>query len=766
MNPFDVRMPSSPEPTDQVLSDVTQRLEALNRSQISLFSVHSSVSLPVRYDRRLRELYTCDTCMQSHSSSEQLQSHRQIHTMEVLTFRPPVCKGTYSGRDDGWDTCNIRVHNGSDTVSNGRSSKTRLKTFLKDSRKKLKRSKPEPVPKFQVSAYFAGRKTSQRSASSGDSGYESMERPDPVESLLGWKSRESEEREQPIDVIYENVKSGTDTHDASTLAFFDRRKKDQINKFKRFSKELDKQPLLKQSIVTGTEKLSGKQGVEADITKPSKTGPERPRLVILKPDVAKDGNEIGMLSSAMSSTDDVLGELISSTAYRSRLESCRQSGGSLSDGELSFMGGRGSKAASLYSINIFDVEGDNVAQSLAHNILNRCFNQQSHRYIRSRTTSGQGSNQSSPPTSARHTPATSVSSVFKRSRGKDEGSQDPDEDDGRGNDTSAKRIRTEVQADVKLFACPYAKYDPRRYSELNLIEKEYRRCTCSYLRDIPRLKQHLYRVHRRPEYYCGSCFESFKSREILDVHTRQRPSCDVRSPRFEEKMTDEQLNSIKRRIVKGDPPELWFNIFKTLFPEAPRPLSPYASDNDPTTVNHFVNLFRWFGPEEMGNLIRARREQGDRRSILEGTTQAVVDEAFEIALPQYLQAQQDVRSSSSTSSDLSRVPSTPNGFVDVGVGSGHAHSGRHVTGTHVSYVHPVPDYHEDYHGQATFMAQMDNFSMPSFDQSQMYQTSGWLDTNMDLTDVMQAFEAYGAVSKRPLQNISELDADTFFDFPV
>ena len=61
--------------------------------------------------------------------------------------------------------------------------------------------------------------------------------------------------------------------------------------------------------------------------------------------------------------------------------------------------------------------------------------------------------------------------------------------------------------------------------------------------------------------------DSFKSRELLDVHTRQRPLCEVRSPKFEEKMTDEQLNSIKRRIVKGDPCELWFNIFKTLFPK-------------------------------------------------------------------------------------------------------------------------------------------------------------------------------------------------------
>jgi hypothetical protein len=39
-----------------------------------------------------------------------------------------------------------------------------------------------------------------------------------------------------------------------------------------------------------------------------------------------------------------------------------------------------------------------------------------------------------------------------------------------------------------LWACPYSKFDPFRYSGRNLLETEYRRCSNHYLLDIPRLK--------------------------------------------------------------------------------------------------------------------------------------------------------------------------------------------------------------------------------------------------------------------------------------
>lgn len=42
--------------------------------------------------------------------------------------------------------------------------------------------------------------------------------------------------------------------------------------------------------------------------------------------------------------------------------------------------------------------------------------------------------------------------------------------------------------DRRLFACPYFKFNPARFSEMNRSEKDYRGCSTKYLTDISRLK--------------------------------------------------------------------------------------------------------------------------------------------------------------------------------------------------------------------------------------------------------------------------------------
>jgi hypothetical protein len=42
--------------------------------------------------------------------------------------------------------------------------------------------------------------------------------------------------------------------------------------------------------------------------------------------------------------------------------------------------------------------------------------------------------------------------------------------------------------DVILLACPFSKFDPLRYSDVNFIEREYRGCSTPCLTDISRLK--------------------------------------------------------------------------------------------------------------------------------------------------------------------------------------------------------------------------------------------------------------------------------------
>jgi len=66
--------------------------------------------------------------------------------------------------------------------------------------------------------------------------------------------------------------------------------------------------------------------------------------------------------------------------------------------------------------------------------------------------------------------------------------------DGFGDDGRKRQRRVphatddRVHGAVRLLACPFYKYDRRRYSEFNYLEKEYRGCSSVYMTSIPRLK--------------------------------------------------------------------------------------------------------------------------------------------------------------------------------------------------------------------------------------------------------------------------------------
>ncbi|EXJ70765.1 uncharacterized protein A1O5_05755 [Cladophialophora psammophila CBS 110553] len=319
---------------------------------------------------------------------------------------------------------------------------------------------------------------------------------------------------------------------------------------------------------------------------------------------------------------------------------------SISEGELSFMGVEQSQATEMPPSR-FNSNTVTFLNGLAQRIVDRCIHgSYQHRprmRVGSEHTSSSESASSSQP-STRTTSATSQSSNLLGLHPRGIGFDEPDDDDTSKRSPVLKRKVDEEEPLSKLFACPYSKFNPSKYSRENLAEPAYWNCSNCCLRDISRLKQHLYRIHKRPDYYCGSCFKSYKSREQLDEHTRQRPPCELQGPKYEDKMTDDQFHAIKRRMIRGDPCELWFNIYSVLFPSSPRPSSPFVTTADATMINHFVNLFRWVGPEELMSMMLDRRQQPGQNPPLDLSTQAIVDEAFEIALPNYLR-QTESRSS-------------------------------------------------------------------------------------------------------------------------
>lgn len=159
----------------------------------------------------------------------------------------------------------------------------------------------------------------------------------------------------------------------------------------------------------------------------------------------------------------------------------------------------------------------------------------------------------------------------------------------------------------KLLACPYAKNDPIRYSERNTdpAETAYHKCASKILTNIPRLKQHLYRVHKRPEHYCSSCFHEFDDEESCEIHQRERSCLVVECP-FKEKMNSDQCKAVKRRRVGENCVEAWFSIFRTLFPGARLPDDPYVACTEALVTGQIVREFTAFAEREAPRRLAAR----------------------------------------------------------------------------------------------------------------------------------------------------------------
>lgn len=66
--------------------------------------------------------------------------------------------------------------------------------------------------------------------------------------------------------------------------------------------------------------------------------------------------------------------------------------------------------------------------------------------------------------------------------------QDPEDGSGADGRKRAKHTPSVSSEEASLLACPFYKFDPLRYSEVNHLEKDYRGCSGAYLTGISRLK--------------------------------------------------------------------------------------------------------------------------------------------------------------------------------------------------------------------------------------------------------------------------------------
>lgn len=211
------------------------------------------------------------------------------------------------------------------------------------------------------------------------------------------------------------------------------------------------------------------------------------------------------------------------------------------------------------------------------------------------SSSGCSSRPTKPPTRA----PTSTAAQLCPSHGpkRNRWSSNEEDEDSRRRKKPSPSQNWPLDGEPRLLASPCTKFGPRRYSERSFTEENYRGWSSCYLRDIPCLKQHLYRVHRRPEHYCPYCFSPFLSGEQLELHIVQRSCLTISSP-FAERMTPDQVTAIKRRELGKSRLDAWFDIYAILFPRDPYIDSVYSEP-----VQDFLTFLEREAPPILANEI-------------------------------------------------------------------------------------------------------------------------------------------------------------------
>lgn len=133
---------------------------------------------------------------------------------------------------------------------------------------------------------------------------------------------------------------------------------------------------------------------------------------------------------------------------------------------------------------------------------------------------------------------------------------------------SATRLKTHVSSQGHSLACPFQKRNPFKYQ----------RCFGVSLHRIKDVKQHVYRCHSSPEYYCAACYTVFDTASDRDNHSRRRECERLDHPFWQqfEGITEDQRKQLSEKSDRTlSEEDQWYQIWDLIFPSQERPRSAY-----------------------------------------------------------------------------------------------------------------------------------------------------------------------------------------------
>ncbi|KAG6357419.1 hypothetical protein INS49_013296 [Diaporthe citri] len=180
-----------------------------------------------------------------------------------------------------------------------------------------------------------------------------------------------------------------------------------------------------------------------------------------------------------------------------------------------------------------------------------------------------------------------------------------------------KKSKTDADSGAEprsQLACPFQKQDPHRHYE----------CLKYVLHRIKDVKQHVYRRHKQPDYYCARCGDIFKTADERDGHSRSTNCDNLEVPDFEG-ISEAQKNRLNKSSSRGlDTQEQWFEMWDIIFPGKPRPSSSWVG----SYMEEMVPLLRSLWNHKSSSIL-ARVQQGQTRlldrPLLEGVVGSIFD---------------------------------------------------------------------------------------------------------------------------------------------
>lgn len=171
-------------------------------------------------------------------------------------------------------------------------------------------------------------------------------------------------------------------------------------------------------------------------------------------------------------------------------------------------------------------------------------------------------------------PSTTSRKRSSRSRYGDGPDDDDDTEDLR---KSPKRQDNTEPENQQRFACPFYRHDPFKYTS----------CLSYSLRRIKDVKQHIYRKHGPPLYYCAPCRLKFNNSDELTRHSSKAECTLARLQSvYLEGISKDGMELLKRRgNRKASQQDQWLYIWGAVFPSAKPPESVWIGNHLEETVS-------------------------------------------------------------------------------------------------------------------------------------------------------------------------------------